>query len=96
MVDAMQMRRHFGADVAPRIDPRQARPRSLLLAASRLGAEPRHSIVVEDAPIGIEAGKRAGMRTVASADARSHGRGRLRRHAAGVGGGYVGKLLAGR
>jgi beta-phosphoglucomutase-like phosphatase (HAD superfamily) len=34
------------------------------VAASRLGAEPHHSIVVEDAPTGIEAGRRAGMKTI--------------------------------
>ena len=39
-------------------------PEVFLLAASRLGAEPGRSIVVEDAPTGIEAGRRAGMRTI--------------------------------
>ena len=39
-------------------------PEVFLIAAQRLGAEPRRSIVVEDAPTGIEAGRRAGMRTV--------------------------------
>jgi len=43
---------------------RQTRSRGVPLAASRLGADPRRSIVVEDAPTGIEAGRRAGMHTV--------------------------------
>jgi HAD superfamily hydrolase (TIGR01509 family) len=65
LVDAMQMHRFFGADVAAEDVTRgKPDPEVFLLAASRLGAEPRRSIVVEDAPTGIEAGKRAGMRTV--------------------------------
>jgi beta-phosphoglucomutase-like phosphatase (HAD superfamily) len=55
----------FGAGVAAEDVTRgKPDPEVFLLAASRLGAEPYRSIVVEDAPTGIEAGKRAGMRTV--------------------------------
>ncbi len=36
-------------------------PVPYLLAAERLGAEPRGCLVVEDAPSGVEAGLRAGM-----------------------------------
>ena len=65
LVDAMQMRHWFGADVAAEDVTRgKPDPEVFLLAASRLGAEPHRSIVVEDAPTGIEAGIRAGMRTV--------------------------------
>jgi len=65
MVDTMRMRRFFGADVAAEdVTDGKPDPEVFLLAASRLGAEPNCSIVVEDAPTGIEAGKRAGMRTV--------------------------------
>ena len=65
LVDAMLMRRFFGASVAAEDVTRgKPDPEVFLLAASRLGAEPRDSIVVEDAPTGIEAGKRAGMRTI--------------------------------
>lgn len=39
-------------------------PDPYLLAASRLGILPEECIVVEDAPAGIEAGKRAGMRVI--------------------------------
>jgi len=42
-------------------------PEPYLLAAARLGVEPAECIVVEDAPAGIEAGKRAGMRVIAIA-----------------------------
>ena len=39
-------------------------PEVFLLAASRAGVSPCHCICVEDAPAGIESGKRAGMRTL--------------------------------
>ena len=65
MVDAMRMRRFFGASVAAEdVTHGKPDPEVFLLAASRLGAEPHRSIVVEDVPAGIEAGKRAGMRTI--------------------------------
>jgi len=65
MVDALKMRRSFGASVAAEdVTHGKPDPEVFLVAAQRLGAEPRGSIVVEDAPTGIEAGRRAGMRTV--------------------------------
>ena len=39
-------------------------PQGFLLAAERLGVSPADCLVIEDAPDGIEAGKRAGMRCV--------------------------------
>lgn len=39
-------------------------PEVFLLAASQMGIEPRHAIVIEDAPLGIEAARRAGMKCV--------------------------------
>ncbi len=42
-------------------------PEAYLLAAERLGIEPQDCIVVEDAPIGVAAGKAAGMRVIAIA-----------------------------
>lgn len=39
-------------------------PQPFLLAASRLAVPPEHCIVVEDAPAGIQAAQRAGMRTL--------------------------------
>jgi beta-phosphoglucomutase len=65
LADAMQMRRYFGAGVAAEdVTNGKPDPEVFLLAASQLGAEPRRSIVVEDAPIGIEAGRCAAMRTI--------------------------------
>jgi beta-phosphoglucomutase-like phosphatase (HAD superfamily) len=39
-------------------------PMVFLLAGQRLGAEPARSIVLEDAPAGIEAARRAGMKSI--------------------------------
>jgi beta-phosphoglucomutase len=65
VVDAMKMRQFFGAGVAAEdVTHGKPDPEVFLVAAGRLGAGPRCSIVVEDAPMGIEAGRRAGMRTV--------------------------------
>lgn len=39
-------------------------PGGFLLAARRLGVDPARCVVVEDAPAGVEAGRRAGARTL--------------------------------
>lgn len=39
-------------------------PDLFLKAASTLGAEPDHCVVIEDSPMGVMAGKAAGMRTI--------------------------------
>jgi len=50
-------------------------PTSFLLAARRLGVLPEHCVVVEDAPAGVEAARRAGMACLAVAT--THPRERL-------------------
>jgi beta-phosphoglucomutase-like phosphatase (HAD superfamily) len=45
--------------------PGKPQPAIFLEAARRVGADPAHCIVFEDAPFGIEAARRAGMRAVA-------------------------------
>ncbi|MCG7207849.1 MULTISPECIES: HAD family hydrolase [Streptomyces] len=40
-------------------------PEPYLLAARQLGVDPAHCVVFEDAPAGLQAGRAAGMRTVA-------------------------------
>src|SRR5205085_8421096 len=45
--------------------PGKPEPDIFLAAAKALGADPRECIVFEDAPFGIEAARRAGMRAVA-------------------------------
>jgi sugar-phosphatase len=42
-------------------------PEPYLLAAERLGMEPAQCVVIEDAPVGIEAAHAAGMRAIAVA-----------------------------
>ncbi len=39
-------------------------PQGFLVAAERLGFAPEHSVVIEDAPAGLEAAKRGGMRAI--------------------------------
>ena len=46
-------------------------PEPYLLGAQKLGVNPQDCVVVEDAPSGIEAGKKAGMRVIAIASTHS-------------------------
>jgi HAD superfamily hydrolase (TIGR01509 family) len=64
-LDGLDLRRYFdhvvgAADVA-RGKPH---PDVFLLAAERCGVAPEHCIVFEDAPLGVEAARRAGMKCV--------------------------------
>ncbi len=52
---------------AAAVDEREPTPAPYLLAAERLGAKPEECRVIEDAPQGLEPGRRAGM-TVWGAD----------------------------
>ncbi len=51
-------------------------PEAYLLAARQLGVQPGECIVIEDAPVGVQAGKAAGMRVIAIAS--THPRDALR------------------
>lgn len=62
---------HLQLEVAPHAvvggdegQPGKPQPHIFLEAARRLGVEPERCIVFEDAPLGIEAARRAGMRAV--------------------------------
>lgn len=46
-------------------------PEAFLLAAKRLGVQPEQCVVIEDAPVGIEAARAAGMRVIAVATTHS-------------------------
>jgi beta-phosphoglucomutase len=65
VVRALGLAEHFGALVAAE-DVREGKPAPdvFLVAAERLGVSPPRCIVVEDAAAGIEAARRAGMRSV--------------------------------
>lgn len=65
IVDQTEIRPYFnglfsGSDIPPKPDPG-----IFLLAARSLGHEPKSCIVIEDSPFGLQAGKAAGMTTIA-------------------------------
>ena len=65
-LEGLGMRDAFDA-VAGAHDVQRGKPEPdlFLLAAARAGVEPKRAIVFEDAPLGIEGARRAGMRAVA-------------------------------
>jgi beta-phosphoglucomutase len=64
-LDGLDIRRHFDAVVgAADVKRGKPHPDVFLKAAEQLGVAPEHCIVFEDAPLGVEAAKRAGMRAV--------------------------------
>ena len=65
ILDAMGMASAFDA-VAGEEDVERGKPdpQIFLVAAARLGAPPARCVVVEDAPAGVEAAHRAGMRAI--------------------------------
>ena len=64
-LDGLDLRRHFDTVVGAADVPRgKPNPDVFLLAAQRCGVAPEHCIVFEDAPLGVEAARRAGMRCV--------------------------------
>jgi beta-phosphoglucomutase family hydrolase len=64
-LDELDLRRHFAAVVGA-ADVKQGKPHPdvFLKAAEKLGVNPADCIVFEDAPMGVEAARRAGMRAV--------------------------------
>jgi HAD superfamily hydrolase (TIGR01509 family) len=64
-LDGLDLRKEFDA-IAGAADVARGKPNPdvFLLAAERAGALPQNSIVFEDAPLGVEAARRAGMRAV--------------------------------
>jgi beta-phosphoglucomutase len=64
-LDELDLRRHFDAVVgAADVARGKPHPDVFLKAAEKLGVAPADCIVFEDAPMGVEAARRAGMRTV--------------------------------
>jgi beta-phosphoglucomutase family hydrolase len=64
-LDGLDLRRHFDTVVgAADVARGKPNPDVFLLAAERCGVDPANCIVFEDAPLGVEAARRAGMRCV--------------------------------
>jgi beta-phosphoglucomutase family hydrolase len=64
-LDGLDLRRHFDTVVgAADVAHGKPHPDGFLLAAERLGVAPADCIVFEDAPLGVEAARNAGMRCV--------------------------------
>lgn len=64
-LDGLGVRQQFDTVVgAADVKRGKPEPDVFLLAAERCGADPAHCIVFEDAPLGVEAARRAGMRCV--------------------------------
>ncbi|MBN8533620.1 MAG: HAD family phosphatase [Rhizobiales bacterium] len=65
-LDGLGIRHRFHNVASPSQGFRgKPQPDLFLAAAERMGVAPEHCIVFEDAPLGIEAARRAGMRAVA-------------------------------
>jgi len=64
-LDDFPIARHLGAIVSA-ADVRNGKPAPdvFLEAAARCGVQPEHCVVFEDAPAGVEAARRAGMRAI--------------------------------
>ena len=66
VLNAMGIRRLMSAIISgDEVTRGKPDPQVFSLACARLGIEPSRCVVVEDAPVGIRAGRAAGMRTVA-------------------------------
>ena len=64
-LDELDLRRHFDTVVgAADVARGKPHPDVFLKAAEKLGVDPRGCIVFEDAPMGVEAARRAGMKAV--------------------------------
>jgi beta-phosphoglucomutase family hydrolase len=64
-LDELDLRRHFDAVVgAADVARGKPHPDVFLKAAEKLGVNPKDCIVFEDAPMGVEAARRAGMQAV--------------------------------
>lgn len=66
VLDALGVRPYFQATVTSEdVSRGKPDPQVFLLAAQRLGMPPARCVVLEDAPVGIQAARAAGMRAVA-------------------------------
>jgi HAD superfamily hydrolase (TIGR01509 family) len=65
VIDGVDLRRYFRGVISSEDAARgKPDPDCYLLGAERVGLSPERCVVFEDAPVGIESGRRAGMRVV--------------------------------
>jgi HAD superfamily hydrolase (TIGR01509 family) len=70
LLEVLHVGHLFAATVSAEEVPRgKPAPDVFLQAAARLGVQPARCVVVEDAAVGVEAGRRGGMRTIGIAGA---------------------------
>jgi len=67
VVVALDVKRYFQALVSGEGRLSKPNPATFLMAARQLGVEPEACLVIEDAPVGVSAAGRAGMRCIATA-----------------------------
>jgi beta-phosphoglucomutase len=73
LIEVLQLRDVFDSTVsAEEVAHGKPHPDVFLRAAEKLGAVPARCVVVEDAPVGVEAGRRGGMRTIGIAGMHGH------------------------
>lgn len=73
VLDGLGVRARFGAIVgAEEVARGKPAPDLFLEAARRLGVEPSHAIVFEDAPLGVTAARAAGMRAIGLTTVEDH------------------------
>lgn len=65
LVDELDLRPYFAALVSGHDLPGKPDPTLFLQVASLIGLPPERCLVVEDAPVGVQAARRAGMRCIA-------------------------------
>jgi beta-phosphoglucomutase len=73
LIEVLKLQRVFDGTVsAEEVAHGKPHPDVFLRAAEKLGVRPARCVVVEDAPVGVEAGRRGGMRTIGIAGVHGH------------------------
>jgi len=66
LIESLNIRKYFEIFItAADVENGKPKPDAFLIAADKLNANPKNCVVIEDAPVGIEAAKRAGMKCIA-------------------------------
>jgi len=66
LLDTLKIKKYFDVIItAAEVSKSKPEPDVFLIAAEKVDVKPENCIVIEDAPVGIEAAKRAGMKSIA-------------------------------